>query len=126
MSVPTQEVAVIAGVGPGLGASLARKFAREGCAITLLARSADFLNALAEELRQSGANVLPVPADLTDAEAVTKAFALVRSKLGPISILINHVGSGVNGGGVQVDMGTMRAGGLPLLQTGRARYACTW
>lgn len=91
----TQEVAVIAGVGPGLGASLARKFSREGCAIALLARSADFLNTLAEELRQSGARVLPVPADLTDAEAVAKAFALVRSKLGPVSILINHVGSGL-------------------------------
>lgn len=56
------------------------------------------MNALAEELRQSGANVLPVPADLTDAEAVTKAFALVRTKLGPVSIQINHVGSGVWGG----------------------------
>ena len=54
MTVSTQEVAVIAGVGPGLGASLARKFAREGCAIALLARSADFLNILAEELRQLG------------------------------------------------------------------------
>lgn len=42
MSASIQEVAVIAGVGPGLGASLARKFAREGCAIALLARSADF------------------------------------------------------------------------------------
>ena len=98
MSVSTQEVAVIAGVGPGLGATLARKFAREGCAIALLARSVDFLNTLAEELRQSGARMLPVPADLTDAEAVAKAFALVRSKLGPVSILINHVGSGVWGG----------------------------
>lgn len=98
MSASTQEVAVIAGVGPGLGASLARKFAREGCAIALLARSADFLNRLAEELRQSGARVLPVPTDLTDAEAVAKTFALVRSELGPVSILINHVGSGVWGG----------------------------
>lgn len=98
MSVSTQEVAVIAGVGPGLGATLARKFAREGCAIALLARSADFLNVLAEELRQSGARVLPVPTDLTDAEAVAKAFALVRSELGQISILINHVGNGVWGG----------------------------
>lgn len=98
MSISTQEVAVIAGVGPGLGASLARKFAREGCAIALLARSADFLNRQAQELRQSGARVLPVPTDLTDAEAVAKAFALVRRELGPVSILINHVGSGVWGG----------------------------
>lgn len=98
MSVSTQEVAVIAGVGPGLGAALARKFAREGCAVALLARSADFLNDLTNELRQSGARALAVPTDLTDAEAVAKAFALVRREFGPISILINHVGSGVWGG----------------------------
>lgn len=98
MSLSTEEITVIAGVGPGLGATLARKFAREGCAIALLARSADFLNILAEELRQLGARVLPVPADLTDTEAVARAFALVRGELGPASILINHVGSGVWGG----------------------------
>lgn len=98
MSKSTQEIVVIAGVGPGLGAALARKFACEGCAVALLARSADFLNDLANELRQSGARALAVPTDLTDAEAVAKAFALVRRELGPVSILINHVGSGVWGG----------------------------
>jgi len=98
MSKSTQEIAVIAGVGPGLGAALARKFAREGCTVALLARSTDPLNILADELRQSGARALPVPTDLTDAEAVARAFALVRGELGPVSILINHVGSGVWGG----------------------------
>ncbi len=42
--------AVITGVGPGLGASLARKLVREGCRVGLFARSADFLNTLAAEL----------------------------------------------------------------------------
>ena len=35
--------AVIAGVGPGLGASLVKKFAREGCLVGMFARSADYL-----------------------------------------------------------------------------------
>jgi NAD(P)-dependent dehydrogenase (short-subunit alcohol dehydrogenase family) len=98
MSEPKQEIAVIAGVGPGLGAALARKFAREGSAVALLARSADFLNVLAEELCRSGVRTLPVPTDLTDANAVAKAFLRIKTELGPVSILINHVGSGVWGG----------------------------
>ena len=81
-----------------MGAALARKFAREGCAVALLARSADFLSALAEELRGTGARALPVPTDLTDAGAVARAFARVRGELGPVSILINHVGSAAWGG----------------------------
>lgn len=98
MSAPKKEIAVIAGVGSGLGAALARKFGREGCAVALLARSADFLRTLAEELRRSGVRALPVPTDLTDADAVARAFVQVRSELGPASVLINHVGSGVWGG----------------------------
>ena len=48
---------VIAGVGPGLGASIARKFATEGCDVGLLARSAEFIEefgevAIAERLRR--------------------------------------------------------------------------
>ncbi len=98
LSTPKQEIAVIAGVGSGLGAALARKFSREGCAVVLLARSRNFLSVLAEELHRSGLKALPIPTDLTDADAVAKAFARVRGELGPVSILINHVGSGVWGG----------------------------
>jgi NAD(P)-dependent dehydrogenase (short-subunit alcohol dehydrogenase family) len=93
MNITKQEIAVVAGVGPGLGAALSRRFAREGCAVALLARSAGFLNTLADELRGTGATALPVPVDLTDAAAVAEAFARVRTELGPVSILINHVGS---------------------------------
>jgi NADP-dependent 3-hydroxy acid dehydrogenase YdfG len=42
--------AVIAGVGPGLGASIARRFVDEGCRVGLFARSADYLGELSDDL----------------------------------------------------------------------------
>ena len=44
--------AVIAGVGPGLGESIARTFASNGCNVALFARSADYIEELAEELKE--------------------------------------------------------------------------
>lgn len=89
-SMTTPRVAVIAGVGPGLGASLARKFAEENCRVALFARSAEYLRQLAEELNGRGSEVLAVPTDLTDTKQVTRGFARVRKALGPVSILMNH------------------------------------
>ena len=43
-------IAVIAGVGSGLGASLARRFVQEGCKVALLARSTDYIEQLAREI----------------------------------------------------------------------------
>lgn len=83
-------VAVIAGVGPGLGASLARKFAEEGCRVALFARSTKYLRQLAEELNGRGQEVLAVPTDLTDARQVGRGFARVRKALGPVDILVSH------------------------------------
>ncbi|WP_049925801.1 SDR family NAD(P)-dependent oxidoreductase [Halopiger goleimassiliensis] len=55
--------AVIAGVGPGLGESLARTFVDEGCQIGLFARSEDYLEELADAL---GSDAVAAPTDITD------------------------------------------------------------
>ncbi|WP_332897654.1 SDR family NAD(P)-dependent oxidoreductase [Haladaptatus sp. CMSO5] len=84
------ETVVISGVGPGLGAALARRFAVEGCQIALLARSGDYLDALVDELDAAPGTVLAVPVDVTDPAAVTAAFATVREAFGPVSVLVNN------------------------------------
>ena len=90
-----KKVAVVTGVGPGLGASLARKFAREGCAVALLARSSDYIQELSRNTIADGGEALGIPTDVTDTQQVSDAFNQIRSDLGRIEILINHAGSAV-------------------------------
>jgi NAD(P)-dependent dehydrogenase (short-subunit alcohol dehydrogenase family) len=77
--------ALIAGVGPGLGASLARKFHTEGCSVGLLARSDGVVDELASDL---GERALAVHADVADADAVHEAFEAVRAAFGPVDLLV--------------------------------------
>jgi NAD(P)-dependent dehydrogenase (short-subunit alcohol dehydrogenase family) len=94
MNAFAPEVAVVAGVGPGLGASLARRFAREGCRIALLARSPDFIDTLATELRRRGTEVLAIPTDISEVDQVAGAFQGIRERLGSVDLLINNASAG--------------------------------
>jgi NAD(P)-dependent dehydrogenase (short-subunit alcohol dehydrogenase family) len=84
------KVAVIAGVGPGSGAAIARKFAKEGCAVGLLARSEDYLKSLGAELELNNVSTEWAKADVSDVNQVRDAFEQVRRKLGPIDLLVFH------------------------------------
>ncbi|HVA68956.1 MAG TPA: SDR family NAD(P)-dependent oxidoreductase [Candidatus Binataceae bacterium] len=86
-------VALITGVGPGLGASLARRFARE-YTVAIMARSADYLQTLAVDIRSAGGDVLEVKSDVGNRAEVEAAFKLVRERLGEIDVLIYNAGVG--------------------------------
>jgi NAD(P)-dependent dehydrogenase (short-subunit alcohol dehydrogenase family) len=89
-------VAAVVGVGPGLGAALARRFA-QGYAVALNARSAGYLQSLAGEIRATGGHVLEVPADIGDRTQVESAFKSIRDRLGPPEVLLYNAGSGTWG-----------------------------
>jgi NAD(P)-dependent dehydrogenase (short-subunit alcohol dehydrogenase family) len=103
-SIHLPKIAVIAGVGPGLGAALARRFAREGCRVALLARSAKYVETLAAEMNAAHKSdiALPVQCDLTSPNQIENAFAQAREKWGPIDLLVNHAsgGAGPRGSGL--------------------------
>jgi NADP-dependent 3-hydroxy acid dehydrogenase YdfG len=86
-------VAVITGVGPGLGASLGRRFAST-YAVAILARSADYLKSLANEMRNGGATVLELPTDVGDRANLTSALHTVRTELGEPEVMLYNAGSG--------------------------------
>ncbi|HTW87957.1 MAG TPA: SDR family NAD(P)-dependent oxidoreductase, partial [Candidatus Binataceae bacterium] len=80
-------VAVIVGVGAGLGAALARRFAA-GYAVALVARSQDYLRALAAELEASGGNALAVATNVAEVAEIESAVATIRRELGEPRVLI--------------------------------------
>jgi NAD(P)-dependent dehydrogenase (short-subunit alcohol dehydrogenase family) len=96
MAADNKPVAVVTGVGPGLGAALARRFARE-YAIAINARSARYLKTLGDELRANGATVLEAPADLGDRAAIEAAFQTISDRLGPPDVLLYNAGGGTWG-----------------------------
>jgi len=84
-------VAVVAGVGPGNGAALARRFAQAGYRVALMARSMDKLDALAREL--DGAR--GYACDVASPHSVARVFAAIRRDLGEVDALLYNAGSGV-------------------------------
>jgi NAD(P)-dependent dehydrogenase (short-subunit alcohol dehydrogenase family) len=89
-------VAVVLGVGPGLGAALARRFA-QGYAVALNARSTEYLRSLAGEIKAAGGQAFEVPADVGDRAQVEAAFKSIRERLGPPEVLLYNAGSGTWG-----------------------------
>lgn len=90
------KTAVIAGVGPGLGESLARKFAHEGCSVGLFARSSDYISDLAADINQeTKGNAVAVPTDITSKKEVSKGFKTVRNEFGSVDILVNNASASV-------------------------------
>jgi NADP-dependent 3-hydroxy acid dehydrogenase YdfG len=82
-------VAVVIGVGPGLGAALARRFA-SGYAVALVARKVEEISKVADEIKAAGGQALAVPSNVAEAGGVETAFATIREKLGdPHALLYN-------------------------------------
>jgi len=88
-----ESVALIVGVGPGLGAALARRFAAGGFRVAVIARTPEFINKLADELSSTGKPALAVIANASQPEELTAAIAKVRAELGPISVLVHNASS---------------------------------
>src|SRR5260370_42660887 len=85
---------MVVGVGPGLGAALVRGFAEGRQAVAMMARSREFMDGLAAEVKAAGGRTLAVTADVGDAAEINRAFDTVRSKLGTPEGLLYNAGSG--------------------------------
>ena len=101
--------AVVAGVGPGLGASVAERFAEEGCAVALLARSESYLNDLADRLgAETPGDALALPTDLADPMTIDHSFERIRERVGPVDVLVNHASAATWDGLLEQDPAEFR------------------
>ena len=85
--------ALVTGASSGIGLACAVALAEVGAEVTLAARSADKLDATAQELRDAGFNARVSPLDVSDIDATQAAVA----DAGPFDILVNSAGLAVHG-----------------------------
>ena len=88
----TGQTALVTGTTSGLGRRFAEVLAACGANVAIAGRRVDRLEELADRLRNAGGNVLTVPLDVTDTDALFTSVARVQDELGPIQILVNNAG----------------------------------
>src|SRR6478672_7601386 len=87
------KVALVGASSKGLGKASALALAREGARVTICARTQADLEAAAEEIRQeTGAEVLPVPADLAGADGIKTVVAATVERFGALDVLVSNTG----------------------------------
>jgi NAD(P)-dependent dehydrogenase (short-subunit alcohol dehydrogenase family) len=88
-----QPICVVVGVGPGNGAAFARRFAREGYRLALLARRRQ----LSDELASTLGDARAYSCDVSDPSSIDGAFAAIERDLGAPDVVVYNAGSGVWG-----------------------------
>lgn len=81
-------VAAVVGVGPGIGTAVARRFAREGMAIGMVARNLDKLEASRHAVAAQGVPVLACASDVGEPWELGKAMQEIREQLGAPEVLV--------------------------------------
>lgn len=94
----TGKVAVVTGASSGLGADAALAYAEAGADVAVLARRAEKINGVKEEIEKLGRKSIAVACDVTNEESVKVAIQTVLDTFGHIDILMNNAGVAVRGG----------------------------
>lgn len=87
-----QKVAVVTGASRGLGKPMAIGLAAAGAHVALVARDADKLNAVRDEIVAAGGEATVVPIDLADEAAIRAGVQKIGRDLGRIDICVNNAG----------------------------------
>lgn len=112
-----QPVCIVAGVGPGMGLALARRFARGGYTVAMLARSAAPLAQFSAAIQAEGGSAHGFPVELTDPVALRAVLARIADELGDAEVAIYNASLWRQSHPMQFDIGQFEAD-LGLCVTG--------
>lgn len=87
-----EKVTVITGGGRGIGRAMARKFAQEGAAVVVAARTRTEIEAVAREIRDAGGRAASITTDVAEEKQCEALFHEATSQFGKVDILVNNAG----------------------------------
>lgn len=90
-------VAVVTGAGRGIGEAIARRYAEQGAAVVLAARTTTEIESVAGTITAGGGRALAVPCDVTSDDAVAQLAAQAGAAFGAVDIVVNNAGIGIGG-----------------------------
>lgn len=102
------QVVLITGASSGIGAALAREFAREGAHTVLMARRAERIEALAQELSGDSQLSLAITGDVTREDDLNRAVELARGRFGRLDVAVANAGFSVGGWAVDLSLDDYR------------------
>ena len=91
------KVVLITGASAGIGAAMAREFAREGANTVLVARRTERIEAMAAELTKAGRRSVAVAGDVTQDGDIERAVALARKEFGRLDVTVANAGILIRG-----------------------------
>lgn len=86
------KVAIVTGAGRGIGAATALGLAEAGANVVLAARTAEQLEAVAEQARAHGVEALVVPTDVVENDNLVALVDRTVGELGRIDVVVNNAG----------------------------------
>ena len=89
------KIALITGAGSGVGRQSALALGAEGYSVVLAGRRADALAETIALAGAAGANMLAVPTDVTQPDAVAALFAAIKTQFGRLDVVFNNAGGNV-------------------------------
>jgi short-subunit dehydrogenase len=95
-------IAVVTGASSGIGAATARRLARQGMQVVLVARRLDRLECLAAEIRHAGGQAYTLAADLMLESARSRLLSGITDRFGDVDLLVNNAGLGWYGYGTDM------------------------
>jgi 3-oxoacyl-[acyl-carrier protein] reductase len=87
-----KRVAFVTGASRGIGAAIAKRLAKDGLHVVAVARSADKLQQVVDEIKAEGGTAEVAAVDIADSKALTDAIEKIAEAHGRLDVLVNNAG----------------------------------